>query len=397
MDTNTQEKKPSGPLSGVRVLEVATVIMAPVAGRQLAKLGADVIKVEPIAGDVIRRSGYGRSEGQTGTSLNVNDGKRNIALKLSCQEDHAVLQELISKTDILVTNQLPKRREKYGLDWESVSALNPECILVTGQGFATTSIYANTPAYDDTIQAASGISDVYRMSSGAPKYAPYIMADKVVGLTMTYAALAALYHRQVTGFGQWVDVPMFDTMVDFNMLEQLSDFAFDPPAGPAGWERTIDPHRRPHATVDGWLCIVPYTDSNWRDFLVLAGVQQDPSANATVFPTNRDRNKNVEAMQGIIADYAAKRRTSEVEKELGELNIPVQRVNSIEDLLRNDYLLERTTVEKVSRADSGKYWRTTPNMHFSASPLGDIRTSSATNEDKPTILTELAQGDSKNV
>lgn len=395
--TPSSKVSPSGPLAGVRVLEIATVIMAPVAGRQLAKLGADVIKVEPVAGDVIRRSGYSQHAGQTGTSLNVNDGKRNIALSLSDSADMEILRSLIVQTDILITNQLPKRREKYGLDWPTVSKINPKCILVTGQGFASESEYANTPAYDDTMQAASGVCDIYNKSTGTPKYAPYIMADKVVGLTMTYSALAALYHREVTGLGQWVDVPMFDTMVDFNMLEQLSDYAFEPPAGPAGWARTVDPHRRPHATSDGWLCIVPYTDANWRDFLVLAGVQPDASATATVFPTNRDRNANVEAMQGIIADYAAKRSTARAEQELQELNIPVQRVNTIEDLLANEYLLERNTVEKVNRSDSGNYWRSSPNMSFSGAPLGSPRSSSGTNEDKQTIVAEIVQGVSKNV
>lgn len=380
---------PSGPLTGVRVLEVATVIMAPLAGRQLAKLGAEVVKVEPVSGDVIRKSGQSRANGQTGTSLNVNDGKRSVALSFSSPEDLDLLKHLIEECDILITNQLPRRREKYGLDWPAVSKINPRCILVTGQGFATESEYANVPAYDDTIQAASGVCDVYQLSTGTPKYAPYIMADKVVGLTMTYAAIAALYRREITGVGQWVDVPMFDTMVDFNMIEQLSDFAFDPPAGDPGWPRTVNPHRRPHATADGWICIIPYSDQNWRDFLVLAGKQPQSETEAVYLPTNKERNAHVEEMQNIIAEYASERTTAQIEVELSEFNIPVQRVNTLEDLVSNEYLNQRNTVEHVERPDVGKYWRTSPNMHFSESPLSPPRTSSATNDDKQSIINEL--------
>ena len=380
---------PSGPLTGVRVLEVATVIMAPLAGRQLAKLGAEVVKVEPVSGDVIRKSGQSRANGQTGTSLNVNDGKRNVALSFSSPEDLDLLKHLIEECDILITNQLPRRREKYGLDWPAVSKINPRCILVTGQGFATESEYANVPAYDDTIQAASGVCDVYQLSTGTPKYAPYIMADKVVGLTMTYAAIAALYRREITGVGQWVDVPMFDTMVDFNMIEQLSDFAFDPPAGDPGWPRTVNPHRRPHATADGWICIIPYSDQNWRDFLVLAGKQPQGETEAVYLSTNKERNAHVEEMQNIIAEYASERTTAQIEVELSEFNIPVQRVNTLEDLVSNEYLNQRNTVEHVERPDVGKYWRTSPNMHFSESPLSPPRTSSATNDDKQSIINEL--------
>lgn len=380
---------PSGPLTGVRVLEVATVIMAPLAGRQLAKLGAEVVKVEPVSGDVIRKSGQSRANGQTGTSLNVNDGKRSVALSFSSPEDLDLLKHLIEECDILITNQLPRRREKYGLDWPAVSKINPRCILVTGQGFATESEYANVPAYDDTIQAASGVCDVYQLSTGTPKYAPYIMADKVVGLTMTYAAIAALYRREITGVGQWVDVPMFDTMVDFNMIEQLSDFAFDPPAGDPGWPRTVNPHRRPHATADGWICIIPYSDQNWRDFLVLAGKQPQGETEAVYLPTNKERNAHVEEMQNIIAEYASERTTAQIEVELSEFNIPVQRVNTLEDLVSNEYLNQRNTVEHVERPDVGKYWRTSPNMHFSESPLSPPRTSSATNDDKQSIINEL--------
>jgi len=380
---------PSGPLTGVRVLEVATVIMAPLAGRQLAKLGAEVVKVEPVSGDVIRKSGQSRANGQTGTSLNVNDGKRSVALSFSSPEDIDLLKHLIEECDILITNQLPRRREKYGLDWPAVSKINPRCILVTGQGFATESEYANVPAYDDTIQAASGVCDVYQLSTGTPKYAPYIMADKVVGLTMTYAAIAALYRREITGVGQWVDVPMFDTMVDFNMIEQLSDFAFDPPAGDPGWPRTVNPHRRPHATADGWICIIPYSDQNWRDFLVLAGKQPQGETEAVYLSTNKERNAHVEEMQNIIAEYASERTTAQIEVELSEFNIPVQRVNTLEDLVSNEYLNQRNTVEHVERPDVGKYWRTSPNMHFSESPLSPPRTSSATNDDKQSIINEL--------
>lgn len=378
-----------GPLDGLVVLEVATVIMGPLAGRLFAKLGADVIHVEAPGGDVIRRSGQSRNPGMSGAALSLGDGKMNITLDFADETDQNTFKELIGIADIIVTNYLPRQRQKFGFDWESVSAVNPQCVLITAQGFSSNSPEGNRPAYDDIIQAASGLSDVYRKSLGRPQYAPYVVADKVCALSMVYSGLAAIHRRHITGLGQWVDVPMFDVMSDFNLVEQLNDYSFSPPLGDAGWHRTINPARKPHPTTDGWVCVLPYNDRQWRDFLSI----DDPTiGHGTVpFPTNRDRNAHVEDTQALIAEFSAQRTTDQVVNLCREHGIPAQAVNTVEDLVNDDYLRDRGTVELVDHSTEGRYWRSTPNLGFSESPLQPVEPASAENGNREHIMALIEQ------
>lgn len=379
----------TGPLDGLVVVEIATVIMGPLAGRLLAKLGADVIHVEAPGGDVIRRSGQSRNPGMSGAALSLGDGKMNITLDFSDETDQRTLKELIGIADIIVTNYLPRQRQKFGFDWESVSAVNPQCVLITAQGFSSNGPESNRPAYDDIIQAASGLSDIYHKSRGRPEYAPYVVADKVCALSMVYSGLAAIHRRHVTGLGQWVDVPMFDVMADFSLVEQLNDYSFSPPLGDAGWHRTINPARRPHPTTDGWVCVLPYNDRQWRGFLSI----DDPtiSESSVPFPTNRDRNAHVEETQALIAEFSAQRTTAEVLDLCREHGIPAQAVNTVEDLVNDDYLRDRGTVELVDHPTEGRYWRSTPNLGFSESPLQPVEPASPENGNREHIMSLIEQ------
>lgn len=378
-----------GPLEGVRVLEVSSVVMAPFAGRLLAKMGADVVRVEAPVGDIMRRTGASRHDGMTGVVMSLWDGKRSIAIDTKTAGGRSELRGLIRNTDIIITNYLPWRRSLFGLDWESVQSVNPRIVLCTAQGYSSHSDKANTPAYDDTIQAASGVCGVYQKAIGEPRYAPYILADKVCGLTMVYSSLAALHHRDMTGRGQWVDVPMADVMVDFNLTEQLNDYTFEPPLGPAGWHRTLAPSRQPHPCQDGWVCVLPYSDINWRRFLEL--VDDGNGFTQPSYETNRARNENMEGVQQIIADYVKGRTTAEIVRECEEREIPVQPVNRVEDLVHDSYLRRRGTVSLVEHPTEGAYWRTTPNINFSDSPVRSVRLPSSLDEDRESILSSLAE------
>lgn len=373
----------AGPLAGVRVAEISSVVMAPMAGRLLAKLGATVVKVEPPRGDVVRHIGARVAPGMSGAAHSLGDGKYNIAIDTGTEEGLAELRGILGSADIIVTNHLPARRRRFGLDWESVRALNPRAILCTAQGYAGDSAMADTPAYDDTVQAASGVCDIYAKSEGRPRYAPYVMADKVCALTIVYSVLAALHHRDTHGRGQWVDVPMVDVMVDFNLAEQLNDFSFIPPRGPAGWHRTLAPGRRPHRCVDGWICVLPYSDRNWSDFLRIAGVEGD--AENVPFATNQERNEGMEDVQAIIADYAAERTTREILDECGAAGVPVQPVRTLESLVEDDYLRERGTVQRTRHPLGHSYLRTTPNISFSDSPLRPVRPATSIDADREEV------------
>ena len=384
--TNTPTK---GPLDGLLVIEIATVIMGPLAGRLFAKLGADVVHIEAPDGDVIRRSGRYRNPGMSGAALSLGDGKMNITLDFSEATDRTILNNLVGVADVVITNYLPRQRQKFGFDWEAVAAANPQCILITAQGFSSLSSKGNTPAYDDIIQAASGLSDVYHKSLGQPQYAPYVIADKVCALTMVYSGLSAIHRRHVTGLGQWVDVPMFDVMTDFNLVEQLNDYTFSPPLGGAGWHRTIDPARRPHPTTDGWVCVLPYSDRHWRDFLAI----DDPSIldGDVPYPTNRDRNAHVEETQALIAMFTTQRSTAKVIETCRKHGIPVQAVNKIEDLVYDEYLRSRETVELVEHPSEGRYWRSTPNVDFSESPMQPVKLASEIDGNRDQIMAIIEQ------
>lgn len=363
-------RQPTGPLAGVRVLEVSSVIMAPMAGRLLAKLGADVLKVEPPGGDVLRRAPAPLGHPMNGAVLTLNEGKRSIEIDAKTEAGRAELTGLIAERDIVLTNLLPQRRLAYGLDWAAVSAIDPRIILCTAQGYATDSPHADRPAYDDTVQAASGVCDVYAKSDGVPRYAPYVLADKICGMTMVYATLAALHHRDATGAGQWVDVPMVDVMADFNSVEQLNDFAFDPPGGPAGWHRTVNPSRKPQRCLDGWVCVLPYTDRDWAAFCAVAqrpDLLDDPRT-----AQHAGRVSNTEVVQGAIATWVRSLSTAAVEESCRKARIPVQRVVALEELVEDDYLRGRGSVRRAEHPQVGRYWSTGPGLRYSATPTGQV-------------------------
>lgn len=376
----TQPNSPTkGLLDELLVIRIATVIMGPLAGRLFAKLGADVVHIEAPDGDVIRRSGRYRNPGMSGAALSLGGGKMDITLDFSEATDRTILNNLVEVADVVIMNYLPRQRRKFGFDWQVVAAANPQCILITAQGFSSLSSKGNTPAYDDIIQAASGLSDIYHRPLGWPQYAPCVFADKVCTLTMVYSGLSAIHRRHVIGLGQWVDVPMFDAMTDFNLVEQLNDYTFSPPLGGAGWDRTIDPARRPHPTTYGWVCVLPYSDRHWRDFLAI----DDPFI---PYPTNRDRNAHVEEAQALIAMFITQRSTAKVVETCRKHGIPIQAVNKIEDFVYDEYLRKRETVEPVEHPSEGRYWRSTPNVDFSESPMQPVKLTSEIDGNRDQIM-----------
>lgn len=358
----------AGPLHGITVVEAASVVMAPLAGRQLAKLGADVIKVEPPGGEILRDASSPTE--MSGAVLSLNEGKRSVEIDAKSDHGRAQLRQLIAGADVVLTNYLPAQRARFGLDWPTVSAINPRTILCTAQGYAADSELADEPAYDDTMQAASGLCDIYTKADGAPRLAPYILADKICGITIVYAVLAAVHRRHVDGIGQWVDVPMMDVMADFNCVEQLNDFSFVPPAGPAGWHRTVNPHRKPQPCSDGWVCVLPYTDRDWRAFCTLAGRPElidDPR-----YATRAARIRHTDLVQQAISDWTSQRTMQEANGACRHHRIPVQQVNRLEDLVGNDYLRRHGSVRQVSHPDLGDYWSTNPGITFNRTPTAQV-------------------------
>ncbi|HEY5336523.1 MAG TPA: CoA transferase, partial [Mycobacteriales bacterium] len=266
---------PAGPLSGIRVLDLTSVVMGPWATAILGDLGADVITFEPPHGDTNRAMGAGPHPQLSGVSLNLLRNKRNIDLDLKTDGGRALLLRLAADCDVFVTNLRPGPLERMGATYEHVAAVRPDVVYCQAQGWPSDSADAGRPAYDDIVQAASGLADLAELAGGAaPALMPTILADKVSALTIAYAVLAALLHRERTGVGQRVEVPMVDAVRAFLLVEHGAAAIPQPPLGPAGYPRILSVERRPQRTVDGWVNLLPYSAAHY-DFLFELGGRTD--------------------------------------------------------------------------------------------------------------------------
>ena len=326
----------SGPLSGVRVVDCTTVVLGPWAAQQLGDLGADVIKVEPPEGDTTRQLGPMKNPGMGAFYLAVNRNKRSIVLDLKQPAARDVLLRLARDANVLLHNYRPQAARRLGMSYEAFRAVNPGIVYVGTYGFRAAGPYGDKPAYDDIIQAASGIASLQASIVGEPRYVPTIVADKSSSMTVLAAVLAALYHQARTGEGQEVEVPMFESMAAWVMVEHLYGETFRPALDTIGYKRILNPNRRPFKTKDGYLAILPYTDQNWRDFFTLTDRQDlldDPR-----FKTLGTRLRHIEILYGEVGAVAVTRTNAEWLADLDRLNIPAMSVNSLESLLHDPHL-----------------------------------------------------------
>lgn len=324
------------PLEGIRVLEIASMIFGPLAGQYLGDMGAEVIKLEPPEGDLTRAIGPRRSPKMGAFFLTSNRSKRSIVVDLKKPEGRDLLQKLVGKTDVLLHSMRTSAANRLGLDYATLAANNPALVYCHVTGFSDDGPYGGRPAYDDIIQAASGLAMMQKVLNGEPRYVPTIIADKISGVHAAYAIVLALMHKLRTGEGQQVDVSMFETMTAFNMLEHQWGHAFEPPIAPMGYEPVITAARRPYKTLDGHLALLPYSDAHWRRFFELAGeaqTMQDPR-----FSTFAGRQKNVSTVWGEIERQVARKTNAAWLQLLGAEDIPFSVVNSLEDLPNDPHL-----------------------------------------------------------
>ena len=326
----------SGPLTGVRVVDCTTVVLGPWAAQQLGDLGADVVKIEPPEGDTTRQLGPMRNPDMGAFYLAVNRNKRSIVLDLKQESARQVLLRLAEGADVLLHNYRPQAARRLGMSYETFRAVNSGLVYVGTYGFRAAGPYGDKPAYDDIIQAASGIASLQASLFGEPKYVPTIVADKTSSMTVLVAVLAALYHKARTGEGQEVEVPMLESLAAWVMVEHLYGETFVPPVESVGYKRVLNRYRRPFRTKDGYLAILPYTDQNWRDFFAIAGRQDlldDPR-----FKTLGTRLRHIEILYEELGKIATTRTNAEWLAELDRRNIPGMVVNSLESLLRDPHL-----------------------------------------------------------
>lgn len=376
----------AGTLEGIRVVDMSTVILGPWASQMLGDMGADVIKVETPEGDTTRQLGPRRNAGMASLFLATNRNKRSIVLDLTREAGREALRRIVDTADVFLHNMRPRVAAKLGIEYERFSARNPGLIFCATYGFRRDGPMADKPAYDDVIQAASGLADLQTVTSDQPRYLPTVMADKTTAYNVATAILAALVRRERGGGGQAIEVPMFETMVDFVMVEHLYGAAFDPPIDQMGYARILNTERKPYATRDGYLAVLPYTNDNWRALFRIAGREQmfeDPR-----FSTLSARVQNSQAAYALLAEIIATRSTAEWQQALEAANIPVMAVNTKESLLENEQLAASGFWKFVEHPSEGRLRMTDPPIRFSKSPSSVRRMAPGLGEHSAEILRE---------
>jgi crotonobetainyl-CoA:carnitine CoA-transferase CaiB-like acyl-CoA transferase len=324
----------AGPLAGVRVVDLTAMVMGPYCTQIMADMGADVIKVEPPQGDDTRYVSVGPVRGMGGVFVNVNRGKRSIALDLRSDSGKAVLRALIEQADVFIHSMRAKAVARLGFSYAEVAAINPTVVYTNCYGFGRRGPNGDLPAYDDTIQAACGLPFVQEQLTGEPNYVGTILADKVAGLTALYATMMALFHRERTGEGQEVEVGMFETMASFMLVEHANGAMFDPPLGPAVYPRTVAPNRRPYRTSDGYIAALIYNDKHWAAFM--AAVR--PPWASDLYATLERRARQIDTVYALLAETLAQRTTGEWLELFRELEIPAASLSSPASLFDDEHL-----------------------------------------------------------
>jgi crotonobetainyl-CoA:carnitine CoA-transferase CaiB-like acyl-CoA transferase len=383
-----QRKGPAGLLRGIRVIDLTSVVMGPYATQILGDMGADVIKVEAPEGDLMRHIAPFKNAGMGAGFLALNRNKRSIALDLKRAGDRHVLTRLLRTADVFVFNIRPQAMRRLHLDYESLRAHNPRLIYCGAYGFSERGPYAGRAAFDDTIQAMSGMAALQGHNSAeGPAYVNTILADKVSALAAAQAITAALFERERSGQGQAVEVPMFETVVSFLLAEHLAGATFEPPQADMGYERLLSPYRRPHRTKDGYIGLLPYTSAQWRRFFQVAG--RPDLADDARFTDLGTRSRNITALYTIMAELVAQRTTAEWLEALGGSDIPMSPVLSPQDLLHDPHLNQVGLIRRDLHPSEGEIRTVGTPVDFSRTPCTIERLAPRLNEHRAQILAEL--------
>lgn len=379
-------------LSGIRIIDLTTVIFGPYATQMLADLGAEVIKVEtPGLGDVSRYLGSGVPDPTMGSiHLTVNRGKRSIALDLKKPDDAAVLRDLVAGADVFFHNVRGKAIERLGFGYESCKALKDDIIYVHATGFGQDGPYADLQAYDDVIQAATGTTSLLPRVDGnpAPRFLPSLIADKIAGQFGTQAILAALIHKLRTGEGQAVEVPMFECFASFMLVEHLRDDTLDPPIGPAGYPRQLDPTRQPFPTADGSVAIVPYTVESTARLMALLG-GEDLLASAE-FEAAKAKGQHMPLVYSEIARKTPAKTTAEWLDLFAANDIPAMAARDLQDIRGDPHLVATGFFRRREHPDVGGFHEMQPPVKYGAASPRDLGFAPKVDGDGDAIRAELA-------
>jgi crotonobetainyl-CoA:carnitine CoA-transferase CaiB-like acyl-CoA transferase len=357
----------TGPLKGIRLLDLTTVVMGPYATQMLGDLGADVVKVEPLGGDGIRAVGPMRNAGMGHISLHLNRNKRSIVLDLKKPEGLQACLKLAANCDALIYNVRPQAMARLGLSYEAVKQANPKIVYVGAFGYGEGGPYAGKPAYDDLIQGAAGVPSLFaEHSGGEPRYVPVTLADRSVGLQAAIALLSGVLHAQRTGIGQAIEVTMFESLSHLVLGDHLAGKSFEPAVGSVGYARLIAESRKPYATSDGYVCALIYNDKHWSSFFNLIS-REDLKADKR-FCTHTARAANIAAVYDFVGEVLAQNTTAHWLEALTRADIPVTKLNTMDSLVNDEHLRAVGFFPEYEHPSEGHIRTIAPLGHYSATP-----------------------------
>ena len=313
--------------------------------------------------------------------------KRSVVLDLKRAEAKEPLRRLVESADVFVHNIRPKAVDRLGIDYENVMAWKENIVYAAATGYGEAGPYVDRPAYDDLIQGASGLAGLFGAVTGTPRYGPSVLADKTTGLYLTYAITMALFHRERTGEGQRLHVPMYEAFAGFIMNEHMQGRAYEPPLSEAGYQRMLTPHRRPYPTADGHICVLPYNDKHWAKFFELAGrpeLTQDAR-----FADQPSRSENIDALYEIVGGIMQTRTSSDWQATLEAADIPVMPMNTPEDLFDCPHLEAVGMFPEVDHPTEGRTRHLKVPIHFSKTPGGYYRHPEHVGQSTDDVLAEV--------
>ncbi|MGE8318828.1 MAG: CaiB/BaiF CoA transferase family protein [Comamonas sp.] len=386
-------KQASRPLQNIRVIDMATVLMGPVATQILGDYGADVVKVEPPEGDVMRHAGDARHPRMGPMYLATGRNKRSVVLDIKQPEGRRALLKLCETADLFIHNVRPAAMRRAGLSYEDLKAVNPSIVYVSLVGFGQDGPYAERPAFDDIIQAASGLAGLFvRAGHDEPAFVPANLCDRMTGLAAAHAAIAALFMRERTGEGQAVEVPMFETLVQMILGDHFNGEAFVPPIERAGYSRLLNVYRRPFRTSDGHIAVTPYNDKQFRAFFTAIGREAEFDADERI-RTHAARARHYDVAYALLAEILRSRSTADWLVLCNEHEIPCQQVNRIEDLLQDPHLRSVGFFQEVEHPTEGRILQMRPAARWSSADIAVRRLPPRVGEDSIEVLREAGFGE----